>query len=217
MTQMEKSAIDRYVTEHLPGGLTPREQAVQAFQNRANKLEADVNPLFTIAKRREELLKNESVYNDNAEKNIAAGYFLINAYADKPFKLSVQRSVRQLCCAIKTDHDWIVHIQERVAKGLPPLENDSNQAPPDIVRRQIARPVSPNGGFGDGQPRFRLTPEQRRERRRQRIENRRKLLQKQQEEQGPASPPIPATTPAPAPEAPPAPETPPAPAETQQK
>lgn len=189
---MEKNAVDRYISEHLHDGMTPREQAVQAFQNRANKLEADVNPLFTVAQRRAELLKEESVYNDNAEKNLAAGYFLINPYSDPPFKKSVQRSAHELCCAIKTDRDWIVHIQDRVAKGLPPLESDSNQAPADMPRRQTAPPPAPSGGGlsngainNGGPPRFRGNPELRKQRRRQRLEKlreRREQLQKEQEQ-----------------------------------
>jgi hypothetical protein len=185
MTQMEKNAVDRYITERLPGGLTPREQAVQAFQTRANKLDADINPLLAICLRRDELLKEESVYNDNAEKDIAAGYFLINPYVDKAFKQSVSRSLKELCCAIKTDHDWIVHIQDRVAKGLPPLESDSNQAPPGIRRRVVqpaAREETPSPA-DDAQPRFRGNPELRRQRRRQRLENRRRRLEQQRQQQ----------------------------------
>jgi hypothetical protein len=163
MTQMERNTIDRYITEHLPGGLTPREQALKELQDRANKIDAGINPMLAVRQRGYDLLKEETVYNDNAEKNLSEGLFRINPYDDKTFKQSTIRSMHELCCTIKTDRDWIGHIQERVAQGLPPLESESNQAPADLNRpgaQPNARAQGPRrrGGAGGGQPRMRRGP-----------------------------------------------------------
>ena len=157
MTQMEKNTIDRYIATSLHGGLTPREHAVNEFLDRANHLDADINPLLAICQRGDDMLKEEGVYIENAEKNMAQGYFRINSYDDKNFKQSTMRSMRELCCTIKTDPDWSAHIQERVARGLEPLESNSNQAP--NMNRQAVGPNGPRqgpqrgGGGGQGRGR----------------------------------------------------------------
>ncbi len=126
LTSHERTAIEVYLSTARIDGLSAAERAEKDFLNRANKLEAQINPLLAISQRREDLMSEEKVWIENGEKHLSDGRFLINPWDDKIWEKSALKNVNELCCAIKADPAWRTEIQERVARGLPPLEGKNN-------------------------------------------------------------------------------------------
>lgn len=132
-------AIETYYKERLQAGVAanPMMDKMKSELNaKLEMMEKQVNPTSVLVDNALTDLVKQEAELDEKRRALNDPQWDYNPYKDQEWILEARTDAKKLCCEVKADPEWQRQIQERVARGFPPL----------------GRPGGPGGQGGPGAP-----------------------------------------------------------------